>query len=281
MSESHCFLAISIAGHPSRTIVIQLFPDICPQTCENFVQLCSSPVTTSKLAPQPSYRGTEFHRILDGFMVQGGDFVAFDGTGGYSPLTGSTLPDESFAIRHDRPGRVSMANRGLKHTSGSQFFITLAATNHLDGKHVCFGQVVEGMDVVQAMTMVERDGSRPVTLQRIVVVDCGVGKGNCKGETTSRTNANDNDVRNIKDKRKEEKRRKRDESSTTSSDESRERRRKRKKQKHRHRTNYDSSSEERQHRRSKNKKRRDSDSNDSSDVSVEPREKKQKLGRRR
>jgi peptidyl-prolyl isomerase G (cyclophilin G) len=215
-------------------------------------------------------------------MVQGGDFVAFNGTGGYSPLTGSTLPDESFAIRHDRPGRVSMANRGLKHTSGSQFFITLAATNHLDGKHVCFGQVVEGMDVVQAMTMVERDGSRPVTLQRIVVVDCGVGKGNCKGETTSRTNANDNDVRNIKDKRKKKKkRRKRDDSSTTSSDESHERRRKRKKQKHRHRTNYDSSSEERQHRRSKNKKRRDSDSNDSSDVSVEPREKKQKSGRRR
>ena len=209
-------------------------------------------------------------------MVQGGDFVAFDGTGGYSPMTGSTLQDESFAILHDRPGRVSMANRGHKHTSGSQFFITLAATNHLDGKHVCFGQVVEGMDVVHSMTTVERDGNRPVTLQRIVVSDCGVGKGRAKGET-SRSSDKDA-VRHKQDKRKKKKkRRKRDDSST--SDESNERPRKRKKRKHR-RTNDDSSSDECQHRRTKDRKRRDYDSNDSSDVSREPREKKRKSDRR-
>ena len=125
-TQSHCFLSISIAGQPGHTVVIQLFPETCPKTCENFVQLCSSNLKTSKSKPHPSFRGTEFHRIVDNFMVQGGDIEKFDGSGGYSPLTGSTFSDESFSIPHDRPGRVSMANRG-PNTNGSQFFITLSS----------------------------------------------------------------------------------------------------------------------------------------------------------
>lgn len=263
--QSYCFLSISIAGQPSRNVVIRLFPETCPKACENFVQLCSSPLKTSKLKPHPSYRGTEFHRIVDNFMVQAGDFEKFDGSGGYSPLTGSTFPDESFAIRHDRPGQVSMANRG-PNTNGSQFFITLssATSSHLDGKHVCFGQVVEGMDVVHAMTTVERVGSRPAALQRITVVDCGVGKG--KTNELSGSDKDDSGER-IKDRKERKKKKK---SCRENDDSSREQ----KKRQKRHRRKDDDSSTE---QKKKDKRRRRKD--DISYFSLEGKRKKKRSKR--
>jgi cyclophilin family peptidyl-prolyl cis-trans isomerase len=131
---------------------------------------------------EPTYRGTEFHRIIPGFMIQGGDFTNFDGTGGHAaPTTNNGLPtfnDENFAISHSSEGILSMANRG-RNTNGSQFFITLNKTLHLDGKHVAFGRVVEGMEVVREVGRVETEGDngRPVRLQRVVIVDCGEGMG--------------------------------------------------------------------------------------------------------
>ncbi|KAL7524904.1 hypothetical protein ACHAXR_000767, partial [Thalassiosira sp. AJA248-18] len=182
-----CHFRISIAGSPPKTVVFQLHTDKCPKTCDNFIALCQSSVTakrpSSKMLPsthnvnavQPTYRGTEFHRILPGFMIQGGDFTNFDGSGGYAARQ-PTFPDENFGTSHDREGILSMANRG-KNTNGSQFFITLGKTLHLDGKHVAFGHVVRGMEVVHEISKVETEGNngRPVMLQRVVIVDCGSG----------------------------------------------------------------------------------------------------------
>ena len=178
----HCFLRISIAGVlQKQTVVVKLFPEDCPKTCSNFVTLCSSEETTSRKFPSASYRGCEFHRIVPNFVVQGGDFERFDGTGGYSPLSqdkapGGKFDDENLTLKHDRPGIVSMANAG-KDSNKSQFFITLQATPHLDRKHVVFGRVIAGMETVRRMVSVERDGDRPVSLQRVVIQDCGTGMG--------------------------------------------------------------------------------------------------------
>jgi peptidylprolyl isomerase len=197
----YCYLLVSVAGAPPGRIVIRLHHEKVPKTCLNFARLCQQHYgeRTSRARPLPTYRGTFFHRIVPNFMVQGGDFTNFDGTGGYSvlePNQRSTFPDESFDVPHDRPGVVSMANRG-PNTQGSQFFITLQATSHLDNKHVAFGQVIEGMNVVQSMaTDVELEGERPALMQKIVVVDCGVGRGanyedddttECKESTRRRT----------------------------------------------------------------------------------------------
>lgn len=139
-------------------IVIELYRNEAPKTVENFV----------KLAQQGFYNGLIFHRVIPGFMIQTGDPT---GTGGGGP--GYTFEDEvSPALRHDGPGVVSMANRGPD-TNGSQFFITLAATNWLDGKHTIFGRVIEGQAVVEQIAAVERDAQdRPrtaVVMKRVTI----------------------------------------------------------------------------------------------------------------
>mmetsp|Transcript_34141 Transcript_34141/g.82557 ORF Transcript_34141/g.82557 Transcript_34141/m.82557 type:complete len:312 (+) Transcript_34141:91-1026(+) len=186
-----CHFRISIAGSPPQTVVFQLNPEKCPKTCDNFIALCQSSATAKRPSSshsssnhdvQPTYRGTEFHRILPGFMIQGGDFSKFDGTGGHAaPTTNqgqATFPDENFDISHDKEGVLSMANRG-KNTNGSQFFVTLSNTLHLDKKHVAFGRVVRGMEVIREASKLETEGNngRPVSLQRVMIVDCGIGTG--------------------------------------------------------------------------------------------------------
>jgi peptidyl-prolyl isomerase G (cyclophilin G) len=172
---NRCFFEISIGGEiQPENIVMQLDTKNCPKTSRSFMALCTSSEKTTKTLPQPTYRGCEFHRVVPGFVVQGGDFERFDGTGGYSPLFGNKFADEYLQGKHDQKGLLSMANSG-RNTNGSQFFITLQATPHLDGKHVVFGRVVQGMDTVQRMVNVERDGrDRPVSLQKITIVDCGL-----------------------------------------------------------------------------------------------------------
>ena len=142
------------------TIVIELYKDEAPKTVENFITL----------AKQGFYTGLIFHRVIPGFMIQTGDPT---GTGMGGP--GYTFEDEfSPSLRHDGPGVVSMANRGPG-TNGSQFFITLAATHWLDGKHTIFGHVIEGQNVAEQITAVERDGSdRPrknVLMKQVTIQD--------------------------------------------------------------------------------------------------------------
>ena len=188
-TPTHCYLRVSVAGSDPSTVVVRLDVDRCPKTCHNFASLCCAPGNAVRpgrrglLSPlTATYRGTEFHRVVPGFMVQGGDYEKFDGSGGRS-VYGGTFPDENLEGKHDAGGVLSMANRG-KDTNGSQFFITLGCALHLDGKHVTFGRVVAGMENIRSMSRVETDGDRPVSMQRILVLDCGsgTGEGGKKGE---------------------------------------------------------------------------------------------------
>jgi peptidylprolyl isomerase len=166
------FLDISIGDQPAGRIEIELFADTCPKTAENYRALCTGEKGNGKSGKPLSYKGSAFHRIIPQFMCQGGDFTRGDGTGGES-IYGAKFEDETFkgkAGKHFGPGTVSMANAG-PNTNGSQFFICTADTPHLDGKHVVFGQVTKGMDVVQKM---ERVGTpRGTPTKKVVITDCG------------------------------------------------------------------------------------------------------------
>ena len=165
MPLPRCFLDVTADDKPLGRIVVELRPDVVPKTCENFRVLC-----TGERGTDLCYAGSPFHRIIQGFMVQGGDITKGDGTGGRS-IYGARFADEGFALRHDRAGVLSMANAGPD-TNGSQFFITTAPAPHLDGKHVVFGSVVQGMEVVRAVEGQLVDAkSRPFA--RVVVQRCG------------------------------------------------------------------------------------------------------------
>ncbi|XP_033119588.1 peptidyl-prolyl cis-trans isomerase B-like isoform X2 [Anneissia japonica] len=159
------FLDITIDGKLEGRIIIGVFGNIAPKTVANFVALAS------EKHEQEGYRNSVFHRIIKGFMMQGGDFTKGNGFGGRS-IYGDTFPDENFILDHYGPGWVAMANAGPD-TNGSQFYITTVQTPWLDGTHTVFGKVLEGMDVVTAMENVETDeNDRPI--KQVVIFDCGV-----------------------------------------------------------------------------------------------------------
>merc|ERR1712126_307949 len=145
-----CFFDIQINKVDAGRLVFELFLDICPKTCENFRALCTGEKGEGKTTSKPlHYKNTILHRIVKNFIIQGGDFVSGDGTGGES-IYGGIFKDKNFKLQHDRPFLLSMANCG-PNTNGSQFFITLAASHHLDNVHTVFGHVLSGQDIVRDM----------------------------------------------------------------------------------------------------------------------------------
>ncbi|XP_074596149.1 peptidyl-prolyl cis-trans isomerase 6-like isoform X2 [Brevipalpus obovatus] len=164
------YFDITIGGEPAGRIIMGLFGDIVPKTVKNFVQLATRH-TESTAGTLVGYKGSIFHRVIKNFMLQGGDYTRFDGTGGES-IYGGYFADENFILKHYGAGWLSMANSG-KDTNGSQFFITLIKTDWLDGKHVVFGKVLKGMDVVRKIEQVETDGSDKPT-KWVIVSDSGI-----------------------------------------------------------------------------------------------------------
>lgn len=171
-TTSRVFFDIEVGGEPAGRVEFNLFGGMggVPITAENFRALCTGEKGVADQSGVPlHYKGSIFHRIIPGFMCQGGDFTTGTGTGGES-IYGGKFADEDFTIRHSAPGLLSMANSGPD-SNGSQFFITTVPCPHLDGKHVVFGEVERGFQTLGAL---EENGSASGAPDKVaVIVDCG------------------------------------------------------------------------------------------------------------
>jgi len=169
MSNPRVFFDVTLGGQPAGRVVFELFADVVPKTAENFRALCTGEKGMGRAGKPLHFKGSKFHRIITSFMCQGGDFTRGNGTGGES-IYGEKFADENFQLKHTTPGLLSMANAG-PNTNGSQFFITTVVTSWLDNKHVVFGKVIEGFEVVKQM---EAAGSQSgSTRVEVVIADCG------------------------------------------------------------------------------------------------------------
>ncbi|KKZ62952.1 peptidyl-prolyl cis-trans isomerase H [[Emmonsia] crescens] len=163
------FFDITLGGEPLGRVKIELFADVTPKTAENFRQFCTGETKNLRGRPQ-GYKGSKFHRVIKDFMIQGGDFINGDGTGSATIYGTGKFADENFNLTHDGPGLLSMANSG-PNTNGCQFFITTTATPFLNNKHVVFGQVVDGMDIVRMIENTRTTRDKPN--QDVVIAQCG------------------------------------------------------------------------------------------------------------
>ncbi|MFM7529690.1 MAG: peptidylprolyl isomerase [Nodosilinea sp.] len=169
LTNPRVFFDITIGDAPAGRIVMELDANLTPKTAENFRALCTGEAGLGNSGKPLHFKGSSFHRIIPDFMCQGGDFTQGNGTGGES-IYGTKFADENFTLKHTGPGLLSMANAG-PNTNGSQFFLTTVPTPWLDGKHVVFGRVVEGMEVVTLMEQVGSPSGRPA--KAVMIADCG------------------------------------------------------------------------------------------------------------
>ena len=167
------FFDIEIDGASVGRITFGLFGDTVPKTAENFRALCTGEKGMGKQGKPLHFKGSNFHRIIPGFMAQGGDFTHGSGIGGES-IYGEKFKDENFKLAHTKPHLLSMANAG-PNTNGSQFFITFAATSWLDGRHVVFGEVLEGSDIIKQLEDIGSQSGK--TSKTATIADSGVLAG--------------------------------------------------------------------------------------------------------
>ena len=174
MKNPVVFMDIEIDGVGIDRVTFELFKNIVPNTVENFRSLCTGErgdtLTTGIKASQLlTYNGSGFHRVIPEFMIQGGDFTNYNGTGGLS-IFGGRFPDENFTVHHKEPFLLSMANSG-KDTNRSQFFITLVECPWLDGKHVVFGKALTGQNWLKKMETYGSDSGKKTT--KMTIKNCG------------------------------------------------------------------------------------------------------------
>ncbi|CAO3669311.1 unnamed protein product [Rhizopus stolonifer] len=163
------FFDVAVNGNPSGRMTFKLFSDTVPKTAENFRALCTGEKGTGTFGKPLHYKNSFFHRIIPGFMAQGGDFTLGDGRGGES-IYGQKFRDENFDLKHTSKGLLSMANAG-PNTNGSQFFITFDKTPWLNGNHTVFGEIVEGEKVLDLLEQHGSQSGRPNA--KVEIVDCG------------------------------------------------------------------------------------------------------------
>ncbi|KAI9136348.1 peptidyl-prolyl cis-trans isomerase cyp5 [Paraphysoderma sedebokerense] len=163
------FFDVAIAGKNAGRMTFELYKDVVPKTAENFRALATGEKGKGLSGKPLHFKNSFFHRIIPGFMAQGGDFTRGDGRGGES-IYGAKFPDENFKMKHTSKGLLSMANAG-PNTNGSQFFICFEKTPWLDGRHTVFGKVEEGMEVLDAIEKVGTQSGAPKA--KVEIVDSG------------------------------------------------------------------------------------------------------------
>ncbi|KAJ5246952.1 peptidyl-prolyl cis-trans isomerase H [Penicillium chermesinum] len=165
------FFDITLGGEALGRVKMELYANVTPRTAENFRQFCTGESKTPKGKPQGYKEASSTGSYVKDFMIQGGDFVNGDGTGSCNIYGSSKFADENFALSHDRPGLLSMANSG-PNSNGCQFFITTAPAPFLNNKHVVFGQVTDGMDIVR-MIEKTRTNAHEKPIQDVTIIQCG------------------------------------------------------------------------------------------------------------
>ena len=168
LDQGNPYFIISIGNNVVGKIKFELFDEEAPKTCKNFRHLCTRSLLNNSY---PDYQGSIFHRVIKDFMLQGGDITNFDGTGGLS-MYGVKFDDENLETEHNQPGLLCMANSG-PNTNNSQFYITLKETPWLNKKHVVFGIILEGFDIIKKIEKLEVN-SNDKPLEEVRIVKCGL-----------------------------------------------------------------------------------------------------------